>query len=417
MGMPVLYRLPGVATSPALKPPRRIRNSLSRLSFQGTSAQRDVLAMEKQNVRIGGANNVPLAQAHLAKLRELQAYAQKVSQFYPNYSKRHYGALVVLDNGIEAMGTNVEASRQLTFCDLRYAITHAMNQSIATVSPSELGRVAFQPKVKTIYLVNADMAGAPPVPCSDCQEWLGSPLCPPDTTIVSLEKDPQRGANVVVRLRTVRDMLPLHKARLSVRMVTDLPLASLPMQMSQFAERRLLKKDQPVSLNKLRQMLAKAQDRYLQNARLSADSGLKTGACVMLSPFESLIAADRFDWSTRWHEPADLHAVAKAFAKAEVWQKPIRRITESKWCPALVKNRAQLWLKTPKIQAVAYYGEDSQLPPIASLGRMARRRGSCETLVVMVENNVIQVRTVADFMPEMYQTKTVSQLQDIDFLS
>jgi cytidine deaminase len=342
---------------------------------------------------------------HLTNLFQVLRHARASQNVYSNLSKRHYGAMVILDNGIQSIGTNVEASRQTVFCDLRYAITNGMNLSIAAAKDCELRLPT--PKVKTIYLVNATVEGDSPVPCSDCQEWLNSRFCSPDTQVISLEKNPE-GIGAMVRTRTVRDMLPFHQGRTAVRLTTEKAIADLPVGMSESAARLLNSTSDSRFPEKLRKLAAQAQSAYQRNKSASADSGLRTGVAMMLSPLGQIVSGGRFDWSTRWHESADLATAVQAFQQTERAQQAIRGLTEWRWMPHFINQKLQSWLEPPKIRAVAYYGDDAQLPPLASLGRIARHRGSSETLIVTVEDDQLQMRTIADFMPEMYRKKSGS---------
>lgn len=349
----------------------------------------------------GGA--LPDAALHWPRLQEAQAHARKALHHLPNLSGRHYGALVVLDDGQEGMGTNLEAGRQVTLCDLRLAISTALNQSVAAHGDCLPGdKNPRLPKIKTIYLVNAEPDGEPPVPCADCQEWLNSVFCTPDTQVVSLERDAQ--GQDLIRLRTVGEMLPLHQGREAVRMTTDQPVKTL-FDTTVYSEsavqvlRQGSAAQQAALQRRLKRMLNKAQKAYQRNVT-AQDSHKRTGVSVLVSPLNLVLSGGRFDWTTRWFEAADLKTAALAFQWTQWVQNLVRGL------PEVLRKPLDSFLSGPKIQAVAYYGDDSQLPPIASLGRIARRRGSSEALVLTVENDQVHVRTVADFMPEMYQTHT-----------
>lgn len=358
-----------------------------------------------QPVYFGGGDEVVLQKTpqlqpvenddlHWQKLKQVQAQAQKARQYYPNFSNRHYGALVVLDNGVEGMGTNTEASPQATFCDLRYAIANAMSQSIATQSPANT-----PPKVKTIYLVNSDLEQDPaPIPCSDCQEWLASRLCAPDTQVVSLEKDNANKASL--RIRRVKDILPIHAGRPATRFSTERKLSDLPVEITEAAKPAWKAMGGEYKASKqIQALLKEAKQAFLeQSSQHSKKADFQAGAAVLLEPSGLIRRAGRFAWSSRWFEPADLRAASAALEAVSRQQATIHKL------PAFIQAFLKSRLEPPKIQAVAYYGRDTQLPPIASLGRMVRQYGSVGTLLVTVENDVIQVRTIRDVMPEMYRS-------------
>jgi cytidine deaminase len=381
------------------------------------AAHGDQLDISWENLRVEGVS-MQEARQYLPKLHAVMEHAQKSQRFYPNLSHRHYGAAVVMNNGVEAMGTNVEASRQAVQCDLRYATTQAFNHSVAKL-PAALAQTPPPLKVQTVFLVNADFKGSQPIPCSDCQEWMGSRFYSPATKVVSLERDDKN--NPLVRVRTVADMLPFHMGRTEpVRLTTEQPLKKLPIKMSPRAKQAL--QGQSLSPVEMRTMLQQAQATYRNNEQAARDSGLKIGVCAKVG--SKLHSRGRFDWSTRWFEAADLRAVSDSMETSPVQ----KRWMEHRWVPSLVKKvvrwmqtltqKLTRWLpffkqpearqneqKKSNLHALAYYCDDPQQPSLTSLGRLARRRGSAETLVLTIENDVIQCRTIADFMPEMYQTR------------
>lgn len=355
---------------------------------------------------------------HWPRLLAARAHAQEADRLYPNQSGRRYGALVVLDNGIQSLGTNIEASRQCTLCDLRLGVASAFNQHIQASArgerkskpgPKSDGQDMTQPaRVADIYVVNAQADGEPPVPCADCQEWLNTELCTPQTRLISLEPDPEGGVGEQVRVRTVGEVLPLHAGRPEpVRFWTE---ASLPRlweqaQWSDSARQAASEAQaQPHLERDLARMLQRARRAYQRN-EAAGDSHLRTGVNVMVSPGRFKLNGGRFDWTTRWFESADLKTAALA---VQIVQWIQHRVQDwmPRWTPQAIRQRLQPWLMPPRVTAVAYYGDDPNLPPIPSLGRIARRRGSAKTLVVTVENDRVHVRTIGDFMPEMYQTRT-----------
>jgi len=355
----------------------------------------DALELSGKKIQTSGKTEISWA-VHLAKLRKVQAYAEKASRVLPNLSHRHYGAMVVLDNGIEALGTNIEASRKNTFCDLRYAITNALNRFIVkTERPSGSDAAAIKsPTVKTVYLANADLNAEPPVPCSDCQSWLDSRYVSPKTQVVSLEQNPS-GKGARLRSRTVKDMLPLHKGRDEpVQLITDKRPQDLPVKVSLSANQLLnAQADLP---DMARSLIRHAKQDTVKKDSACHDGKPQTGAAVLLSPAGLMNRQNTFSWSNRWTEPADLRAAANALERVD------RRRQLTQKLPGFLQGFFAKWLAPQQVRAIAYYGE---LPPIPSLGRIARKSKSSETLVITVENDVIQVRTIQDYMPEMYQTR------------
>lgn len=353
------------------------------LLFRGQGDQADVLSLTGAGVRPELSDPEVSPSSHWARLKKLQAHAQASARLIPNYSGRHYGALVVLADGTEAMSANVEASRQVSLCDLQLAIGAAQNRWIEK-HVSQLPESAQVPAVRAVYLVNANLEGDQPIPCADCQKWLASPLCPPDVKIISLEKTNNKNNDTIepiMRIRTVQQMLPLYK-RENPAFTTVLPLDALPVRYSLFAEKAIEQLGKFLSREQIQTLLERAQKSFHDNASLAKDSGLPAGASVLLMPSGIISEGGRVDWSTRWHDPADLATAAAALCVA-----------------------SQQDAKPQTIQAVAYYGNDPNLPPIASLGRMARKRGSANTFIINVEQDQIQLRTIQDFLPELYRAE------------
>lgn len=328
-------------------------------------------------------------------LQRVLRHAENAVRLVPNYSGRRYGALVQLEDGTEGLSANVEASRQVTLCDLRLALSAAQNRWIEKQGDNPFGLAGNTrlPSVKTIYLVNGDADGKePPIPCSDCQEWLASPLCPPDAEVISLEKDSAKAGQPVMRQRTVRDMLPLYKSRASSSFTSQEPIDTLPVVFSERANQVANKLPDA----KVKALLEEAKQAYLQGQGLARESRLETGAAVLFAPSGHIATGNRVDWSSRLHEPAELNGAAQGLAS-------LNRLRQ--WLNQCLSGMiAPLQYQAPQsIQAIAYYGDDPNLPPIASLGRIARKKGSAQTLVLSVESEQIQVRTIRDFLPELYR--------------
>lgn len=351
----------------------------------------------------GDKRSLPLSESdalHWERLKRVQTHTQTARRYFPNFSKRYYGALVVLENGIEGMGVNVEPTHQTAFCDLRYAITNAVNQSIAAKTGQKSLGTVQTPKVKTIYLVNSELQkDAAPIPCSDCQEWLTSRYCSPDTQLISLEQAPH--GKEMIRFRTVKEMLPQHSKQSAVRFWTERPVSALPISISEEAQLlwQSLGRGKKAE-NQVRNLVMLAKQAFLEQPEPKKEKSREkqAGAAVLLGPSGIIERAARLEWgSTRWFEPTDLRAVSVALNELHKQQFWIRKL------PGFLQRFWQSRLQPQSIQAVAYYGNDAYLPPVASLGRLSRFNGSKEVLLVTVENDRIQVRTSKDFMTEMYR--------------
>jgi cytidine deaminase len=359
----------------------------SRLRFPLFGMGQSTIQPETDQVVLTANTENLLSDPHRQNLRRVLTHAETAARLAPNYSGRRYGALVMLADGTEGLSTNVEASRQVTLCDLRLALSAAQNQWVEKQSQNPFSQATL-PAVKTIYLVNGDPNSEDqPIPCSDCQEWLASPLCPAETEVVSLEKNESGNKQPQIKKRTVQEMLPLYKNRTNVLFISPEPISNLPVVYSERAKKVV--GDLPES--QIKTLLEKAKEAYLQGRTLAKESQMDTGAAVLFSPSGLITTGNRFDWSSRLHESAELNGAAQGFA----------RINQLRLAPGPNENEA--YRGAQKIQAIAYYGEDPNLPPIASLGRVARKKGSPETLILTIETGQIQVRIIRDFLPELYR--------------
>lgn len=361
------------------------RNSRSRPLLFGMA---DVVNQPEADQVVLTANTEKLlSDQHRQNLRRVLTHAETAARLVPNHSGRRYGALVRLEDGTEGLSTNVEASRQVTLCDLRLALSAAQNRWVEKQSQNPFSQATLPP-VKTIYLVNGNPDSEDqPIPCSDCQEWLASPLCPPETEVVSLEKNEPGNKQPQIKQRTVQEMLPLYKNRTNVISSSSEPISSLPIVYSEQAKKIV----GDLSKSQIKTLLEKAKTAYLEGRTLAQASRMDTGAAVLFSPSGLMTTGNRFDWSSRLHESAELNAAAQGFA----------RMNQLRLTPSAKENEA--YRAPQKIQAIAYYGEDPNLPPIASLGRIARGKGSPQTVVLTIEAGQIQVRTIRDFLPELYR--------------
>jgi hypothetical protein len=159
---------------------------------------------------------------------------------------------------------------------------------------------------------------------------------------------------------------------------------------------------------------------------------------VLLSNGKAYSGA-RFDWTKRWFQAPDLEAAQVGIQTEQKW----RQWLEELWSNVeglLTAPRAEKLLNTlkqwvqkfdetfstrlltrienllsidPKVVAVAYYGtEPSEMPSVKSLGYLAQElRGGLNTLVSVIEDNVLQIRTIPDYMKEIYISPLRSALK------
>ncbi len=351
------------------------------------------------SVRFSGLQSKPsfgsTLSEHAENLSSARLHAQKAGKKRPTRSGKHYGTLIVFEDGRKALGTNIESGTHAARCDLSVALDQAINQDIAENPDTP------SPKIKTIYFTNADPKGEPAIPCVDCLERLDTEdgIGPESRVIIEKTFD---GA--------VKDLLPLHKGRPTPpRMNTETlwhpraarPTYSLAAQSVLTQKFKDSRKQRARFENQLLNLVSKAQSAYEKNIPTESKRP-QTTACALVSPGSLTLSGTRLYWnSTRWFEEADRQTVALLLQTTEALQQRLRQVT--KYLPGFSARHLQKVLKTPAIQAIGYYGNDPSSPSIASLGRFARKEGSPDILIATIEDDQLQIRTIGDYLPFLYK--------------
>ena len=358
----------------------------------------------------------------LPKLLDILSFTQQARRQFPNFSHRHYGAAVEMSNGITAYGTNIEMNRQTSFCDLRAALTIALNQSVGRLFNKPASSNTPPLTVKNVFLVNADLSGDSPIPCADCQEWMTGKFFTPQTRLISLEERKAKHLptpagvppeELRLNIRTLADLLPLHQGRKRPQqMTTQQEFSRLPLKISPQAKTLLSENAQSLTRSQIQNMLHKAKAEFEKNESDSfanpLTTGMKTGVCVLTGPKAKFYSQGRFQWSTRWPEAPDLRAVVQSLDEQSTLLGILGRfqnLSAFSWLPLRLKQFFNLdTTSNPSVKAIAYYGNRPiAQPSIASLGRIVRRLGTADIMILTVENDVIHCRTIQDFMPEIYR--------------
>jgi cytidine deaminase len=355
----------------------------------------------------------------LPKLLDILSFTQQARRQFPNFSHRHYGAAVEMSNGITAYGTNIEINRQTAFCDLRAALTMALNQSVGRLFNKPASSNASPLTVKNVFLVNADLSGDSPIPCADCQEWMTGKFFTPQTRLISLEERKAKHLSspagvppeeLRLNIRTLADLLPLHQGRKRPQwMTTQQEFSRLPLKMSPQAKTLLSENAQSLTRSQMQNMLRKAKTEFEKKESDSLanplTTGMKTGVCVLTDPRAKLYSQGRFQWSTRWPEAPDLRAVVKSLDEQASLPHWFQNLGTFSWLPLRLKQFFNLdTTSKPSVKAIAYYGNRPiAQPSIASLGRIVRRLGTADIMILTIEDDVIHCRTIQDFMPEIYR--------------
>lgn len=308
----------------------------------------------------------------LIRLLEAHEHALK-NQALGNFSGRYMGANILFNNGYWSLSSNIELNRNTVFCDERSAIVVGWNQALQKLSLKRLlsksGREEAQKQLNVRMIATSTSQDdlSHPSPCSECQNWLAiQRYVLPDTQIVNLRKKPESG-QMYLNVQTVRDLMPLNAGM--TPSLAERPLAQLPVEISARAQVSLQRFE--LQSEALRSLVQAAKEAYTQN-RTAEQSGKNSAAAVRLSTGQ-VTTGQRLDWTARWFTDGDLSAATKG-----------------------LQDRGG------RVQAVAYYGED-RLPGIVNLGVLAQATwGGTDTLITVVERDTIQIRTIQDYMTDIY---------------
>ncbi|HEY9745131.1 MAG TPA: hypothetical protein V6C99_02820 [Oculatellaceae cyanobacterium] len=371
------------------------------VSFSG---QQDALERKDFDYQLKGCSRKESKNA-LPELLKAQSFAQATERALKTAdNKRFFGAVLEFEDGQKFLSGSYILLRDRPRCDLDNAITLGMRQWQAQNWNAE--KPLQLPRVKALYLANANLHSLAN-PCEDCLALLNTSIFTPETQIYTLEGTPTR-PNSVIRKQTVADILPLHQGRANdnIQWLTSLPVKELAIQTSTSAQQALAKMERPVSSTQIRRMVTLAKRSYEQSQKTDPLTQTHAGSAVLVNHAKRrLYAGSRFEWARRWPEFADLDAAKKGLQKAQQHQWRYQKLLEQPWIPPFLKERLANRLERPSITAVSYYND---MPPsIRSLGRLRRHRGSDDTLVITVENNTIQVRTIQDYLPAAHNTPLI----------
>lgn len=330
-----------------------------------------------------------------------------------NLSGRTFATNMMFENGHWAVASNIENSDEIVLCGERSALVTVWNKTLSKLSLGKLRTDAAYKqkalnglKVKYMAMSNFSPPGTAPAgnACSDCLSWMNlDRFFQASTQIAVINKDPQNG-KYKLTIRPLTEQLPYWgKQQPSI---TDKPIESLPVQISDRAKAAVVKAN--ISQEQLIETIQKAKEAY-EDAQTTELSDKKVAASVLLSPGDVISKAERMDWTRRWFIPPDILAASNGYQLVKQCQRLIQSGMQNlqKVLPSGGDN-ADLAQKLVghekddvKINAVAYYGNE-KVPYIESLGRISQDRGSGDTLVVLVENDTVQVRTILDYMPYLY---------------
>jgi cytidine deaminase len=342
------------------------------------------------NVKVAESPSVKLTDKDTVLAKALEAHQLSLkNKILGNYSDDYRATSIQLENGLWSTATNLEMfPAEYSLCGERSAVVTAWNKALQrldldhlkTLSKEELQGVREGLKVKRVVMTssgNSDFIQT----CSECENWMTSQrYFSPKTQIIALQ--PENNGTFTLNAHSLRDRFPLRETQQpSLQSDLSQPISALKIEATENARAAL--HERPQSGAALKTLMANAKEAYLNN-KTAEFSRRNEGASVAFSVGEPVTAA-RFEWKNRWYQAPDLLAAAIGYQKY--------------YNPAAPQAN--------RIEAVAYYGEDDSAPMVFNLGRMAQgRRGGLDTMVMVVENDVIKLRTIADYMPMTYISQT-----------
>jgi cytidine deaminase len=374
--------------------------------------------------RISQEERSELLARYLFTLQQTQGYRRS-----GNLTGDYYGAAVQLQDGSWGQGLNVEISRQDTLCGERVSIIDALNGSLHKQIEDESGSSGPM-KIKQILLSTVNL-GQNLAPCSECQGWMGSDrVFDPQTRVINLIPGEQPN-QYRLWVRSLQDLLPYwgqnHPS------TTNKPISQLPVRLSDQAKHVLkqLQANGILDESVLKRMVKKAKAASDSNHTVEF-TRKRLGAAVYLSSGH-IVSDARFEWHKRLIDPPELRASAYGLMKVKRWRRrlenwcqPLTRwlgaigrffqkglVNAMDWTLAHLPVSISRYVKMlvppePVVKAVAYYGEAGEdIPNVKSLGYLAKKNhGGPDTLIITVEHDQLMVRTIRDYMPELYISAT-----------
>lgn len=291
-----------------------------------------------------------------------------------NLTSSSYASGVVLEDGSVYFGVNFNNTRNeiSSMCAERMAILSAFNNKIKEYNPKE----KFDYKIKYIlmtYFKKENIFWTDKItPCADCLSWFntGKNLSA-DTKIVSLKKNKE---GIYLDIQPLENFLPLRN--LSYQVLDNID--NVEIIRSKNAEKNYIED------KKILELYKKTYEEY-KNNNMAKTSGQNIAAGVLSNG--EIFTGIKIDYSKRWFtEPLEIASI-KAVEK---------------------------YRDNTKIEAVCYVGEEytitesgektkDGLISLQTLGRINTRFSNNETLVITSSKNRIEIRTIADYMPDKHK--------------
>ncbi len=377
-------------------------------------------AQEKKEL----VNQALLTYEHAAKKRMLNEYVLKQNPTASHISGRNFSTTIQLQSGVKATAVNSEFNREDILCGERSAIVSALNQAIQKIpfkliqnNPTALEKASEGLQVKRLIMSGAHRQKgenpvsdaqdnlSSPAPCSDCLSWLSTDeYFSPDTQVVTLEKTlspavsqtPGQKPAFTLNIQTVQQLLPNWGVKAVSK--SSQGIDALPVVISESAKGLLSQHPWFVGKQMTQAGLETMAKSLLQKAKTSYDTNPLTevskknaAVATQFQNLEAPIAASRFDITARWYLEPGKTTLEKGFRKMQV-----NGLTTD-------PNQGAVAI------AYAFYG-DTALPTVNTLGHLSqleRGNGADQTLIINIENDKIQVKTIRDWMPQVYMSARI----------
>ncbi|MBY0403445.1 MAG: hypothetical protein K2X66_06070 [Cyanobacteria bacterium] len=391
------------------------------IQFEGTSKLLEKYGINLESVQVQAEPGISISpeekkrlviQAlktyeHAQKKRILNEFRLTTTPDVKNISGRNFSSTIELANGLTETAVNSEFTRDDILCGERSGIVAAINKAISKLNINKLSSDPEYVKqaqtgihVKRIIMSGAhrtsgsnpmdatkDSVGSPP-PCSDCQAWMATDEYFDKTTqIVSLDRKPDQ--SFVLKIMTVGTMLPLWgDASLSK---SNQSIDTMPLKTSPRAQ-TLLSSGAPNTLDeeRIRELVKAAKSSYETNQL--AEVSKKNGAVsALFMPINKIYTQPRFDITARWYNDPAKGVLETGFREMEK-QGVSTNPTDG-----------------ASAVAFAFYGDYPQ-PTVNTLGylsQLERGEGADKSLIIRIEKDTIQVRTIRDMLPEVYMSARV----------
>ena len=365
----------------------------------------DPAKVEVQFSKPGMKLNVP---KRTALLKTLQGWEHARKNFLTgNQSGRFYVTNAHMQNGVWGLGTNIELalSDDILLCGERSATVRAFNGALDKFSLADFQDDAKRAEIKDGMKIDfmalssghkdfGDDAAAGS-PCSECQSWISTKeYFSPTTQIASVIKDPDKDGHWILRVNEARDFLPLLATQAASQ--SDETPYSLPVDFSDKAKASLA--DMGVSEagfeDTARELLNKSKTAF--DAEPTENMSGQRYAVTALFPDSKIYTQARVDLNPRWPSLVPDLAVLAEGVREGMKPAVANRTMEHRVALAPEKPEA------PQVQALAYWSETPK-PTVQNVGKLAQKQvGNPNALVVVVENDRIQVRTLLDYITEIY---------------